>query len=109
MQNYCDVAVRRLEELRGRKDKLVEAFVYKHQIDNATYQEQVEKLNQEITSADIEECDARIEEMDLQAAVTFAGFVLMNAARLWTESYLTQKQRLQQAIFLRGVEFADGA
>jgi site-specific DNA recombinase len=104
-----DVAVRRLDELRGRKDKLVEAFVYKHQIDNATYQEQVERLNQEITLADIEERDARIEEMDLQAAVSFAGFVLLNAARLWTESSLTQKQRLQQAIFPRGVEFADGA
>jgi hypothetical protein len=77
-----NAAQRRLNELRRRKDMLVDAFVYKHQIDHARYQEQMDKLNQDITLADIDGRDARIEEMDLQAAVSFAGFVLLNAARL---------------------------
>ena len=80
----------------------------KQQIDPSTYQEQLDKLNQEITLADLDEHDARIEEMDLQAAVSFSEFVLLNAARLWFESSLTQKQRLQVAIFPDGVQFENG-
>jgi site-specific DNA recombinase len=103
-----DAAQRHLTELQQRKDTLVEAFLYRRQIDQATYQEQMDKLNRDMAIAEIDERDARIEEMGLQAAVSFAEFVLLNAARLWAESSLTQKQRLQQAIFPSGVEFADG-
>jgi hypothetical protein len=65
-------------------------------------------LNEELALAEIAERDARIEEMDVQAAVSFGGFILLNAPRLWTELSLEQKQRLQQVIFPRGVQFQDG-
>jgi hypothetical protein len=68
----------------------------------------LDRLNEEIALAEINERDARIEQMDLHAAVTFGEFVLLNAARLWAQLGLEQKQRLQQAVFPRGVQFGNG-
>ena len=103
------VIQRRLSELRVRKDRLVEAFVYRRAIDQATYQEQLDKLNEELTLTEIEDRDAGLDELDVQAAVNFAEYVLLNAARLWTEFSLDQKQRLQEVLFPRGVQFMEGA
>jgi hypothetical protein len=86
----------------------VEVFVYKRFIDSATYQQQLDKRNEEIALAEIDERDARIEQMDVHVAVRFGEFVLLNAPRLWAQSGLEQKQRLQQAIFPRGVQFENG-
>ena len=38
----------------------------------------------------------------------FAETVLLNAARLWLNASLDEKQRLQRALFPEGIEFADG-
>ena len=42
------------------------------------------------------------------AALSFAEFVLSNAPRLWVELPLEQKQRLQQTLFPRGLQFKNG-
>ena len=103
-----DAAARCLAHTNERKNRLVEAFVYERTIDHVTYQQQLDKLNEEITLAELEERDARIEELDVQAAVGFAEYVLLNAARLWSEFNLEQKQRLQQVIFPKGLQFGNG-
>jgi hypothetical protein len=46
------------------------------------------------------ECEARV--------LNFAGHVILNAARLWTEFSSGQKQRLQKVLFSAGVTFTDG-
>jgi len=66
-------------------------------------------VNEKIALAEIEEHEARINEMDIQAAVRFGEFVLLNAPRLWSEASLGQKQRLQQVLFPLGVQFEAGA
>jgi hypothetical protein len=99
---------RRLADLRQRKELLVEAFVYKKQLDQETYQEQLDKLTEEITFAQIEEKDAELQEIDVEAALAFAKYVLGNAARLWAESNPDQKQRLHQLLFPAGVQYSDG-
>lgn len=91
-----EAARRHLDTLRERKQYLVEAFVYERVIDRTTYQEQLDKLNEEIALAEINERETQIEEMDLQAAVGFGEFVLLNASRLWVQLSPDQKQRLQQ-------------
>ena len=50
----------------------------------------------------------RIDEVDIEAALSLGEFVLLNMARLWTELTTDQKQRLQQAFFPSGVAFEDG-
>jgi site-specific DNA recombinase len=102
-----EAAQRRLSGLLERKQRLFEAFVYQRAIDQRTYEQQRDKLNEEIALAEIEERDARIDELDVQAAVSFGEVVLLNAPRLWAELPLAQKQRLQQVIFPRGVQFED--
>jgi site-specific DNA recombinase len=104
-----EAARHHLSTLIERKQILVEAFVYERVIDPTRYQEQLDKLNEEIALAEINERDAQIEKMDVQAAVGFGEFVLLHAPRLWAQLSLEQKQRLQQAIFPRGVQFEDGA
>jgi hypothetical protein len=40
--------------------------------------------------------------------LAYAEHLLLNAARLWVDANLDQKQRLQRVIFPNGVEFLDG-
>ena len=69
----------------------------------------MDKLSEEIASAEIREHEARIDEVDIQAGVSFGEFVFLNAPRLWAELSFAQKPRLQQALFPRGVQFENGA
>jgi hypothetical protein len=50
----------------------------------------------------------RLDELDVEAVLQFAEHVLLNAARLWTEFSLEQKQRFQKVLFPQGVRFSEG-
>ncbi len=102
------VLMDRVRELKNRKQLLVEAFVYQKALDKQTYQEQSDKLGEEITLAEIAEQDTRLDELDFEAPVEFAQHVLLNAARIWSESGPEQKERLQKLVFPAGVLFAEG-
>jgi hypothetical protein len=43
--------------------------------------------------------DAVLDQLDIDGVLAFAEHVVTNAARLWTELELVQKQRLQQVLF----------
>ena len=58
-----------LTELQERKDKLVEAFVYRQAIDQDTYRQELDKLNEEITLADMAAHDAKLEAFDAEGHV----------------------------------------
>jgi site-specific DNA recombinase len=94
-----------LQESRRRLDVLEEAFIYRSRIDQATYERQRDKLREEITLAEMALSDARLAELDVEGVLGFAEHVLTNAGRLWTDAPLDQKQRLQQALFPKGLEF----
>ena len=104
-----DALLRRSADLKKRKQLLVEAFVYKRALDQHTYRDEFDRLNEEITLADMEAEDARLDQLDVEAAVEFGQYVLLNAGRIWSESSPEQKQRLQKLIFPAGVLFAEGA
>jgi hypothetical protein len=103
-----ETLLRRLGELKERKGLLVEAFVYRRQLDERTYREQLQKLNEEITLAEIEEKESRLEELDIESVIDFARHILVNAARIWAASGSDQKQRLQKLFFPAGVLFSNG-
>jgi hypothetical protein len=98
----------RLEDLREKKEKLEEAYIYQKTIDRGTYERQRDKLNEKITLAEMEEHDAKLEDYEIEAVLNFAEHVVLNAARLWTEFSSEQKQRLQKVLFPEGVRFKDG-
>jgi hypothetical protein len=76
--------------------------------DRETYQRQLDKLNEQIMLAEMQEREAKLESYDVEAVLNFAEHVILNAARLWTEFSSEQKQRLQKVLFPQGVIFADG-
>lgn len=99
---------RKLGELRQRKEQLVNAFTYRQAIDEATYQDQNDKLSEEITLAEMELHDARLDELDVEGVLNFAEHVMGNAPRMWMECSVEQKQRLQKVLFPGGVTYSKG-
>ena len=98
----------RIETLHKREERLDEAFVYEQSIDRATYEKQKDKLREEIALAEMDAHAARLDELDVEAVLEFAEHAVLNAARLWTEFTLEQKQRFQNVLFPQGVRFSDG-
>lgn len=99
---------RKLDELRERKRRLVDAFVYQQAIDRSTFEQHTDQLDEEITLAEMRLEDARLDEIDLNGILNFARHLLEDVGRLWVEASSEQKQRLQKVIFPKGVEYLDG-
>ena len=74
-------------------------------VDQATYERQRDKLREDVALAKLELHEAELEEMDVEGVLAFAEHLLTNAARLWMEASLDQKQRLQTVFFPAGLQF----
>jgi len=66
-------------------------------------------LESELAIAEHDLREAKGVELDVEAVVSFAENVLLDAARMWAEMGSEQKQRFQQVLFPEGVQYADGA
>ena len=95
--------------LKERKERLEEMFIYEKTIERDTYQRQMDKLNEQITLAEMEERDAKLEGYEVESVLNFAEHIILNAARLWMEASSDQKERLQKVFFPKGVTFANGS
>lgn len=89
----------RAQEVRRRRDRLDEAYLYEAAVDRDTYDRQRGRLAADLTTAELELSDARLEELDVEAVVEFAVHLATHASTLWLRSSLDQRQRLQQALF----------
>ncbi len=98
---------RRIDDLKEKKNRLVDAFVYRAAINEETYREQMEELEERLTLTDIELQDAKTEELDVEALLQFAHAVLQDAERLWVESPLEHRQRLQEVMFPEGLSYTE--
>ena len=94
-----------MEELSGRKRRLVEAYVYDQAVDEATYKAMIDELDEGLTLAVVDLEEAKIDDLDVEHLIRFAETVLESAARMWNEADLEQKQRLQQVIFPEGLAY----
>ena len=95
----------RLDSLKARRQRVIDAFLHDRSIDKATYQEQVDLLNEEVTLTELEIYDTKIEELDLEAALNFAVNALSNAAAFWNQCSPEQKPRFQRVLFPDGLVF----
>ena len=102
------VLEKHLAGISERKEQLIKAFIYQKAIDKDIFQEQLDKLKEEMTIAEIELNEIGPEHIDLEAVLNFTQYVLLNADRLWTEASLDQKQRLQGVLFPGGMTFSEG-
>ena len=58
---------RRAEALRQRKERLLEAFLYRGAIDQGTYQEQLDKIEADLAVVELERNGADVESLDVGA------------------------------------------
>ena len=95
----------RVTELKAKRQKLIEAFVYQHSIEKSIYQEQLELIDDDIALAQLDVHDAKLEELDIEAALNYAPSALQNAAKFWIQCSSDQKQNFQRVLFPEGLVF----
>jgi hypothetical protein len=95
----------RVAELQQRSDRLEEAFIYEKTIDHAVYIKHKDRVQEELTIAELELHDARIDALDVEGVLEFAEHLIANVGRIWVEAALDQRQRIQAAIFPEGIPF----
>jgi hypothetical protein len=94
-----------VSQKRERLDRIDEAFLHERSIDRQTYERQRDQVREQLALAEIELNDAVLDQLDIDGVLAFAEHVVTNAARLWIELDLVQKQRLQQTLFPEGLRF----
>ena len=94
-----------MDNLRERKKKLNDAFVYQSAIDPKTYGEMKDQLDEQILRMQMELSNTQLNELDVEAVLNFGESLLVNASNLWLRISLDQKQRLQSVLFPRGISF----
>jgi site-specific DNA recombinase len=95
----------RVDELLGRRNRLVDAYLHEQLIDRDTYEDQKARLDEEIAVAQLELSDARDDEIEIEEVLSFAERILTNAADLWHAAGLDDRQRFQAALFPKGLDF----
>ncbi|HMF99458.1 MAG TPA: hypothetical protein VKE96_34395, partial [Vicinamibacterales bacterium] len=98
-------AERAARVIKGKLDRLDEAFLFERSIDIETYDRHAEKLREELTLARIDRHSGQLEELDVEGILAFAERVLPRAADLWVEASLDQRERFQQLFFPDGIAF----
>ena len=108
-QNEAERLRRDLENVvrqkRERLDRVDEAFLHERSIDRQTYERQRDQLREQLALTEIELNDAVLSRLDIDGVLAFAEYVMTNAARLWMELSLGQRQQLQKALFPNGLHF----
>ena len=67
------------------------------------YEEHRDRLREELTLAELELSDARLEQFDIDSALAKAISVLNNASALWADATLEDRMRLQEVLFPQGL------
>jgi site-specific DNA recombinase len=96
---------RRQKAIRGKLDRLDQAFLFERSIDIDTYDRHRDRLREELTLVQMDRHSCELEELDVEGILAFAERVLPSASNLWVQSSFAQKQRLQQVFFPEGVRF----
>jgi site-specific DNA recombinase len=95
----------RLETLTGRKNTLMDRYL-DGKIPQQTYNEQNERLSDEINDAKSALLEAATNQGKIDELLNFAERVLQDAAGLWARASLDLRQRLQRVLFPGGLEYS---
>lgn len=66
-------AEKTLLDLKRRKDQLVEAFVFQKAIDQATYQQHLDRISKAMTLAELDRNAKRKDELDIASSTSPKG------------------------------------
>ncbi len=108
-----DIADRRMaleaevRETRRRRDRLVEAYLYEQAVSEEIYQDQMARIDEAYTLANMRLHDAQVSEIDIEAVIAFAEHLALKADRIWAAGSLEQRQRLQCGLYPNGVKIME--
>ncbi len=97
-------AQKRIEVARFHNDRLI-TLRLDEEIDQETYRRRAEVLRREIADAERELRSTEAGFLDLEGVLAFARKIVTSPARLWMESSVNQRQRLQKAFFPDGLVY----
>jgi hypothetical protein len=97
----------RIAGLKERKNRLVDAFVYKQAISEDIYHEQLQTVEQGLALAESQKDELLSDELDVEGILNFADILIREALRLWMEAPLEQKQRMQEVLFPEGLAYSE--
>ena len=100
-----ELADQRARGLRQRLSELDETFVFTKAIDGRSYNSMRDELREELALAEIAAQEARIEELDIEAALAASEMILSDAGGLWLRGTYDQRAGLQAAIFPEGLAY----
>ncbi len=95
----------RQAEIETQQRKLRDAYIYRGAISDQVWEEESDHLAHELARVRLEIGEARIEELDVEAILNYAEYVLGNAGRLWRSLESSRKRRVQETLLPKGVTF----
>jgi site-specific DNA recombinase len=101
-------AERERAELRRRRDRLVEAFVFQQSIDRETYDRQLERIDRALAESYFEPRAGGAPPADLGALLVAARPLLSAPSELWRRGDVETKRRLQALVYPAGALLAGG-
>jgi hypothetical protein len=75
----------------------------------STYTQERGRLREEILLTEMDLADSHVELIDVESILTSAEGIITNAASLWREGTLQQRERLQWLLFPEGLKWDRGA
>jgi len=103
MSSQAQITLQRaLDELKAKREALIEKNlrgVYSDEL----FKEQLVKIDEEILIKKSLLSESEMDKIDIETLLNFASRFLEDFPRLWVNSNLEQKQRLQAAIFPEGL------
>ena len=92
----------------GGRDRAENTLVKRYldnKIDQATYNEQIVVLGSDTKEIEAGLRASQDKKIDLEEMLTFASMIVTRPARLWVDSSLDQRQRMQSVLFPAGITF----
>lgn len=93
---------RRLGDLKERRQRLFDAFIYMRAINEVTFHEQSKQLDDEVADVNLALVSASPSALNIDAVLEFTGQVMSNAGQLWAKLSLDQKQMFCLVLFPNG-------
>jgi site-specific DNA recombinase len=98
------VLKRKLAEVETRKGILFDRWL-DGKVDQKTYDDNSPRFATEIERIHGELRGTALENIELERVLDFADKIILRPERIWVESSLEQRQRLQKTLFPNGVDF----
>lgn len=93
-----------LKKCSEQKDRLTEALADGN-IRSDDYRSAINKIESKRLAKTLELQDLKIEIVEIDSVMEYARHVVLNASRLWQESTIDQRGRLQSVFFPKGLRF----